>query len=235
MTRSSGVRKSLSAAFAVIVVGLSIPAVAGAAPKNYCADIKGIDTGTVCQIQLTDPRYTVDISVPSNFPDMKALTQFVAQTRDSFLNVARSSAPREAPYVLDITAATYNSYVPPRGQLSVVLKVYENVGAAYPQTSFKSFVWDQAYRKLVTYQTLWQPEVDPLPIVFPAVQNALQNQTGQPVPIAPAAGLDPANYQNFAITNDGVIFFFNQGGLLPEAAGTTQVLVPRAVIDPLLA
>jgi hypothetical protein len=136
---------------------------------------------------------------------------------------------------LDITAATYNSFVPPRGQLSVVLKVYQNVGAASPQTSFKSFVWDQAYRKLVTYQTLWQPEVDPLPIVFPAVQDALQIQTGQPVPIAPAAGLDPANYQNFAITNDGVIFFFNQGGLLPEAAGATQVLVPRAVIDPLLA
>ena len=37
------------------------------------------------------------------------------------------------------------------------------------------------------------------------------------------------------ITNEGVIFFFNQGGLLPEAAGATQVLVPRSVIDPLLA
>jgi hypothetical protein len=47
--------------------------------------------------------------------------------------------------------------------------------------------------------------------------------------------LDPANYQNFAITNDGVIFFFSQGTLLPEAAGATQVLVPRSVIDPLLA
>ena len=55
------------------------------------------------------------------------------------------------------------------------------------------------------------------------------------MPISPAAGLDPANYQNFAITNDGVIFFFSQGGLLPEAAGATQVLVQRSVIDPLLA
>ena len=63
----------------------------------------------------------------------------------------------------------------------------------------------------------------------------LQKQTGQPVVILPDAGLDPANYQNFAITNEGVIFFFSQGTLLPEAAGAMQVLVPRSVVDPLLA
>jgi hypothetical protein len=43
------------------------------------------------------------------------------------------------------------------------------------------------------------------------------------------------NYQDFAVTNDGVIFFFSQGELLPEAAGATQVLVPRSAIDPMLA
>ncbi len=223
----------VAVAVAALVLGSS--AVAGAAPKDYCADIKGVTSGTVCQISITDPGYTVDISFPSNFPDMKSVTEFVAKTRDAFLNVAKSSTPRDTPYALEITPTTYNSAVPPRGQVSVVLKVYQNTGAAHPLTSFKSFVWDQTYRKLVTYETLWQPESDPLPIVFPVVQSDLQKQTGQPVPIAPAAGLDPANYQNFAITNDGVIFFFSQGGLLPDAAGATQVLVPRAVIDPLLA
>ena len=49
------------------------------------------------------------------------------------------------------------------------------------------------------------------------------------------AGYDPQNYQEFAITNDGVMFFFSQGVLLPEAAGATQVLVPRSAIDPMLA
>lgn len=225
--------RTVAATLAALVLGS--PAIADAAPKNYCRDIKGVDAGSLCTIALTDPGYIVDISFPSNFPDMKSVTQFVAQTRDGFLNVAKSSAPRTAPYALDISAATYNSVVPPRGQLSVVLKVYQNAGGAGPQTSFKSFVWDQAYRKLVTYETLWQPETDPLPIVFPAVQAELDKQTGSPVPIAAAAGLDPANYQNFAITNDGVIFFFSQGGLLPPAAGATQVLVPRSVIDPLLA
>ena len=223
------------AAAAAVALALSLSAPAAAAPKNYCADLKGVVTGAVCRIQLSDPGYSVDISFPASYPDMKSVADFVSKTRDAFLGVARSPAPRELPYALDITATTYNSAVPPRGQQSVVLKVYRNIGAAHPDSSYKSFVWDQTYRKPVSYDTLWQPDTDPLPIVFPAVQQALQKQTGAPVAIDAAAGLDPANYQNFAITNEGVIFFFSQGTLLPEAAGAVEALVPRSVIDPLLA
>jgi len=227
-------RKLLAAACgAVVLVGT--PAVASAAPKNYCADLKGVTTANVCQITVTDPGYTINISFPNNYPDLKSIADFVSKTRDSFLSAAKSSTPRDNPYSLEITPTSYSSLVPPRGQLSVVLKVYQNTGGAHPRTSFKSFVWDQAYRKPVTFETLWVPDSDPLPIVSAVVQEDLQKQAGQPVPIVPAVGLDPANYQNFAITNDGVIFFFSQGTLLAEAAGATQVLVPRAVIDPLLA
>ena len=226
--------KSMVAACAAVVL-LGSAGVASAAPKNYCADLKGVNSGNVCQIQVTDPGYTVNIGFPSTFPDMKSVADFVGKTRDSFLSAAKSSTPRTAPYALEITPTTYTSLVPPRGQLSVVPRVYQNTGGAHPRTSFKSFVWDQAFRKLVTYETLWKPESDPLPIVFAVVQEDLQKQAGQPVPTDPAVGLDPANYQNFAITNDGVIFFFSQGTLLAESAGATQVLVPRSVIDPLLA
>lgn len=240
--KSVHVRKKIAAIAAATLVSPALvspalvsPAVAGAAPKNYCADIKGTDNGKTCQIQITDPGYTVTIGFPSNYPDMKSVTEFVSKTRDQFLNTAKSSTPRDSPYSLEITATNYNSFVPPRGQQSLVLKVYQNTGGPHPQTSFKSFVWDQAYRKPVTYETLWQPDKDPLPVVFPAVRADVDKQAGKPVPIAPEAGLDPANYQNFAITNEGVIFFFSQGTLLPEAAGAMQVLVPRSVIDPLLA
>ncbi len=230
----SAMKKVTTAALGAVLL-LGSAGVASAAPKNYCADLKGVNNGKLCTIEATDPGYTVNIAFPSSYPDLKPVAEFVNQTRDAFLNVARSSEPRTAPFALDITPTTYTSLVPPRGQLSVVLKVYQNSGGAHPETAFKSFVWDQTYRKAITYETLWQPESDPLPIVFPVVQADLQKQAGKPVPIDPAVGLDPANYQNFAITNDGVIFFFNQGGLLPEAAGPTQVLVPRSVIDPLLA
>jgi len=228
---------------AVVLFGCSGVA-AAAPPKNYCADLKGVDTGQACQIQMSDPAYNLKISFPTDYPDQKSLADYITQTRDGFLNVAKSPAPRDVPYELNITSANYGSAIPPRGTQAVVFKTFENIGAAHPQTTYKAFNWDQTYRKPIIYATaaddklnqpLWQPTADPLKVVFPIVQSELQKQTGQQVAIAPSAGYDPTNYQDFAVTNDGVIFFFSQGVLLPEAAGATQVLVPRSAIDPMLA
>ena len=38
-----------------------------------------------------------------------------------------------------------------------------------------------------------------------------------PLPFATPALYNPANYQNFAVVNDGVIFFFDQGIVLPAS------------------
>jgi len=245
-------------------------AAAAAPPKDYCAELKGANTGQACQIQMADPGYNLDISFPVNYPDEKSVAEFIAKERDDFLNVAKSSAPRDKPYQLTISSANYGSAIPPRGTEAVVLKVVENIGTGHPQTTFKSFNWDQTYRKAIVWTAasddknntpLWRVD-DPLQTVAPIVQSELQKQTAPPanqpqtappanqpqpappanqpptappVTIAPAAAYDPANYQNFAVTNDGVIFFFDQGHMLPDAAGATQVLVPRSAIDPMLA
>jgi hypothetical protein len=234
----------LEVAVLVAAVGVfgSSGVAAAAPPKDYCADVKGANTGQACVIQMSDPAYNVNISFPTAYADQKSLADYVTQARDGFLNVAKSSAPRDMPYELDITSTTYGSAIPPRGTEAVVLKTYQNVGGAHPQTLYKAFNWDQTYRKPIVWDPagddkktpLWRVE-DPLKVIFPIVQAELQKQTGQPVAIAPAAGYDPQNYQEFAVTNDGVIFFFSQGVLLPEAAGATQVLVPRSAIDPMLA
>jgi hypothetical protein len=263
---------------AVLVAAVAIfgsSGVATAAPKDYCADLKGGNTGRTCEIQLADAGYNVNISIPLDYPDQKSVAEYIAQTRDGFLNVAKSGAPRDTPYELSITPTEYNSAVPPRGTQAVVFKVYQNVGGAHPQTMFKAFNWDQSYRKAIIYTAapddkqntpLWRVD-DPLKTVAPIVQAELQKQLAPPAPVTPAAppaanapaatptqtpttppvaappplAISPAAlynpnfYQNFAVVNDGVIFFFDQGTLLPEAAGATQVLVPRSAIDPMLA
>jgi hypothetical protein len=257
---------------AVLVAAIAVfssSGLAGAAPKDYCADLKGGNTGRTCEIQLADAGYNVNISIPLDYPDQKSVADYIAQTRDGFLNVAKSGAPHDMPYELDITPTNYVSAIPPRGTQAVVFKVYENIGAAHPQTMYKAFNWDQSYRKPIVWDTagddkktpLWRVD-DPLKTVAPIVQAELQKQTAPPaaiaptappvanapttppaaiaptappVAIAPTALYDPNNYQDFAVTNDGVIFFFSQGQLLPEAAGATQVLVPRSAIDPMLA
>jgi hypothetical protein len=53
--------------------------------------------------------------------------------------------------------------------------------------------------------------------------------------ISPAVGLNPATYENFAIQNDNLVFFFAQGALLPESAGALSVSIPRAPVDRMIA
>jgi hypothetical protein len=247
------------AVFAMALVAFGSAGVAAAAPKDYCADLKGVSTGVTCQIKMADPGYNVDISFPTGYPDEQSVADFITKQRDDFLNVAKSSAPRDQPYQLTISSANYGSAIPPRGTEAVVFTVVQNVGAGHPQTTFKSFNWDQSYRKAILWTAkpddkkntpLWRVD-DPLTTVAPIVQAELQKQTAPPAnptqtappasptppapPVTIAGANDPANYQNFAITNDGVIFFFDQGRMLPDAAGAPQVLVPRSAIDPLLA
>lgn len=256
---------------AVLVTATAIfgsSGIATAAPKDYCADLKGSNTGSTCEIQMSDPGYRVDISIPLDYPDQKSVADYISQTRDAFLNAAKSSASGDTPYELKIKPKEYNSAIPPRGTQALVFTVYKNVGAQ-PKTTYKAFNWDQSYRKAITYTAapddkqntpLWRVD-DPLKTVAPIVQTELQKQLaspppaappaqpGQPapatptttqtqpapMPISPAALYNPANYQNFAVVNDGVIFFFDQGALLPDSAGALQVLVPRSAIDPMIA
>jgi hypothetical protein len=148
---------------------------------------------------MSDVGYSVNISIPTDYPDPKSVADYITLTRDAFLNVAKSSAPRDVPYKLDITSANYGSAIPPRGTQAVVLKTVQNVGGAQPQTTYKAFNWDQSYRKPITYDTLWRVD-DPLKTVFSIVQSELQKAQ---VSVAPAAGYDPMSYQEFAVTNDG--------------------------------
>lgn len=254
--------RSFSVSVVVTVAAMvGCPGVAVAAPKDYCAELQGGNAGRTCEIQLSDPGYKVDISIPLNYPDQKSVAEYVAQTRDAFLNSAKSGAPRSTPYELSIKPTEYTSSIPPRGTQAVVFTVNKSLGGAQPQTTYKAFNWDQTYRKAITYAAapddkehtpLWQVD-DPLKTVAPIVQADLQQQLAPPpaqpeqsttttsttapppLPFAQAALYDPTNYQNFAVVNDGVIFFFDQGVVLPASAGALHVLVPRSAIDPMIA
>ena len=248
---------------AAAIVGSN--SVAVAAPKDYCAELKGGNTGSTCQIQHSDPSYTFDISIPLNYPNQKAVADWISQTRDGFLNVAKSGA---TPSVLTIKPKEYTSAIPPRGTQDVVFKVTQNTGGTSAKTTWKSFNWDQTYRKEIIWTAapddkentpLWRVD-DPLKTVGPIVQAELQKQLAPPPPAAPPAEAgepaaasptptpepaplpiatpalyNPANYQSFAVVNDGVIFFFDQGVLLPDSYGALQVLAPRSGIDPMIA
>ena len=223
------------AAAAATTLAVSSVGVGHAAPPK-CADLSGVvDGAQMCRISQTDPAFTMSITYPTDYPDQDAVVDYIRQTRDGFLNVAKAPGPHEMPYELETTATEYNSALPPRGSQSVVFKTYQGVGGAHPLTFYKSFNWDQTLRKPITADTLFREGTAPYPLIYPVILTELSRQLGQPAAIPPGVGLDPSKYENFAITNDAIIFFFDQGEILPEAAGALEVSVPRGPIDSMIA
>lgn len=223
---------------AVLVAGalagcwLGLP-VAGA--TSSCADLGGaIETGQMCHVHTSNASYSLDLRFPLDYPDEKSLTDYLAQNRDGFMTVAKTPGPHDMPYEMDATSEQYRSGVAPNGTQSVVLKIFQDVGGPQPSTWYKSFNYNLASHRPITFDTLFAPNAKPLDAVFPIVQRELERQTGVPaILISPGAGLDPASYQNFAITNDDVIFYFAPGELLPLNAGAVSTRVPRNAIPPL--
>lgn len=223
-------------AAALLVAGVLLwwQGLAAAWAQPQCSDLGGAVDGTTCRIHAATDMYTIDASYPLDYADQQALTDYVTQTRDGFVNVSQMPGSRSLPYQLDIQSDEYHSGRPPHGTQSVVLKIFQDVGGPRPVTWYKAFNYDLDARRPITFDTLFAPGTRPLDVIYPIVQRELAPAAGQDAAISPGDGLDPSHYQNFAITDDGLIFFFSQGELLPSSASTNIVHVPRDAIAGLL-
>ena len=163
------------------------------------------------------------------------MTDYLPQARVGFVNVSEMPGSRGLPYVLDAKGTGYRSGLPLLGTESLVFEVYQNVGGAHPQTYYQSFNWNLATKAPITFDSLFKPGTKPLDVIYPAVNDDLFRTQGVLNAVPQSVGLDPANYQNFALTDDKVLFFFSQGQLLAESAGPVQASVPRAAVAPMLA
>lgn len=227
---------SIVAPIAVAGILFGSSAAYPAAAQPACADLGGsVAPDQMCRVHSERPAYTLDFSFPDDYPDQPALTAYLTQSRDGFVNVSDMPGSRDLPYVLDAEGTGYRSGPPSAGSQSVVFENYQNVGGAHPQTWYKAFNWSTAKRAPITFDTLFKPGAKPLDVIFPIVRSELEKQLGGDVPIMAGDGMDPAKYENFALTDDSVIFFFGQGELMPEAAGALQATVPRSAIAAMLA
>ena len=210
-----------------------------AAADSTCGNLGGdVEGDQTCHVHASTSTYTLDMKFPLDYPDEQALTDYISQNRDGFVSVAQTSSQtsgtREVPYQMEVTSEQYHSGQPPGGTRSVVLKVFEDLGGPRPSTSYKSFNYDLGSQQAITFDTLFVPNSKPLDSIFPIVQREMGRQTGFGAAILPGSGLDSSHYQNFAITDDELIFYFAPGELLPPSiAGASQVHVPRNAIPPL--
>jgi len=223
---------------AILVAGVLAcsTGISTAAGQSACADLGGaVGPDGICTVHAANPTYTLNFSFPNDYPDQAALTGYLTQARDGFINVADNPDAYNLPYELDAKGAGYSSGSPTGGTQSVVFTMWQTVGGAHPQTYYQSFNWDVDKRAPIKFDTLFKPGTKPLDLIYPAVEQDLQKQQGVIDGISPSVGLDPSKYQNFALTDDAVLFFFSQGELFAEAAGPVQASVPRSTLAPLLA
>ena len=224
-------------AAAALAAGLTLVwpgAVASAQPQ--CSDLGGAADGTTCKIHAGTDVYTIDIRYPLDYPDLQALTDYLAQTRAGFVNASQMPGSGNVPYQLAIEADSYHSGRAPRGTQSVVLKIFQDVGGPKPVTWYKAFNYDLDARRAITFDTLWAPNTKPLDTIYPIVRRELERPGGGGgTAISPGDGLNASHYQNFAISDTELIFFFSQGELLPSSSSDNIAHVPRDAIASQLA
>ncbi|MCV7279785.1 DUF3298 domain-containing protein [Mycolicibacterium flavescens] len=226
--------RNLGVPLATLIVAGSI-AVPAAGAQSGCAQLQGtVGPDQICRVLVEKPAYTLDLSFPTDYPDQAPVVAYLTQARDGFLNVAEDPDAYNPPYELDADGVGYRSGPPGGGTRSVVLTMWQNLGGMHPQTFYETFNWDVAKRAPITFDTLFKPGTRPLDVIYPEVNRFLQHQ-GMIRPVPPEDGMDPARYQNFALTDDSLLFFFSQGEVYPESAGPVQATVPRAAVASLLA
>jgi Protein of unknown function (DUF3298) len=206
---------------------------AAAAPPS-CAGLGGTVDGTqLCHVRTTGPTYAITMTFPADYPDEQALTDYITQNRDGFVNVAQTSGGRDQPYQMELSTDQRTSGQRPHDTRSVVLKFFQDLGGAHPSIWYKAFNYNLGAKQAITFDNLFAPGTTPLDSIFPLVQRDLEHQTPLGAAILPSTGLDPSHYQNFAITDDQLIFYFAPGEMLPAVVGPAQAQVPRNTIPPL--
>lgn len=198
-----------------------------------CVDLGGtVGPDGICHVRNATSTYQIEMSFPIDYPDMSAVGAFLKRDRDDFVDWVAEVGPQQKrgrPYQYIVTAKTFRSGTPGAGTQSLVLKIDNDTGLAHeghPNTTFRAFNFDLAKHTAITFDTLFKPGTKPLDVLNPIVRRELD---------APTAELDEKTYQNFAITNEAVIFFFGQDQVVQDNAGPHQVKVPRVDLAALLA
>jgi Protein of unknown function (DUF3298) len=238
-------------ALAVVALVAALTAVVGVAEagaRSGCPDVGGnIQSGNVCHVNVTTPTYVVDFRFPTDYVDQQAATDFLTQERNRLVGLAQTPGAQRLPYSLYVTWELFNSgslqttnrqglgYGQHGTQSLVLIEFLDAEGAGQPGfNKLKTFTYDLNQNHPVTFGNLFAPGTNPIDKIYPAVATDLaRQQKARDFHLSSSVGHDPAHYQNFAVTDDAVIFFFSAGELFTVEAGDARTVIPRALLPPL--
>jgi hypothetical protein len=214
-----------AAVAACVLVGVAATGTAGA--QSACENLGGtVGPDHTCHARTVTSGYTLDLSFPTTYPDQQPLTEYLIKTRDGFADFAQLPPDHDWSYSLLVKSTTYQSGPPDSGTQSVVLRLSQDANPR-PVTYYKAFNYNLDTQAPIALDTLFEPGARPLDVVFPAVRRELEKRW-QPEVLASMLGpASDSTFENFALTDDAVIFFIGQGQLLGHPDGPLEVTVPR--------
>ena len=213
-----------SALVTVLAAGAVLSSPVASAGPDGCADLGGVvQTQGLCHIEVDTPTYQFQAKYPVDYPDVAGIIGYLTQERDGLINSAQAPGAWNLPYALKVNANSFRS----ERTRSVVLMLVEFTGGAHPTNWPRAFNFDVDRNQPITFDAVFPPGITAE--IFPIMQDEM-GRLGVRGLLSPERGLDPSLYQNFAITDDSVIFFFGRGELLPTSMSVT---VPREQISPL--
>ncbi len=199
---------------------------ATAAAQSPCDELGGaVHPAGTCHVHGEGPNYRMDLTFPTDYVGEPALAGYVRQQRDDFLDwVAKFGGPSSAE--LDMGFDDYQS----TNTRGVVFTIGRDTGV-HPVSTFTTFTYDVAKRAPVTIDTLFRPGSQPLAVLNPIVAPKFEKHGA----MLRADELTLDDYRSFALTDDSVLFFFDQDWPMDHVSGPLTVTVPRAALASILA
>jgi hypothetical protein len=162
-------------------------------------------------------RMATTVQINIDYPMFVTQYGFAEQAVDEFLQTARASLlepdPLYEPYIYSFITLTigYEVYQFSPTIISLKFDIFTGAGGTSYMNTFQTFTFDLTTQRTLTIEDLFLPGGNPLAVIAPLVQQDLQNQLGDMANVSwiqEGTAPDPANYSNFAVTPDSLIFYF---------------------------
>jgi hypothetical protein len=213
-----------TAVAACILIGWAGTGTASA--QSACAGLGGsVGTDQICHVKTAGSTYKIAFDFPVDYPDQQPVADYLQKERDGFIEFSQYPEAKNYATTYEMIAhgKTYRSNA--SGTQTLLLRMGQDA-QPHPRGWFKAFNYDLNSHTPITFDTLFKPGTDPV-----AVLNPILVRKFGPLPQG-ESGVEA--YSNFAITDDAVTFFFDQGQILGHADGELEMPVPRGELAALL-
>ena len=185
------------------------------------------EINAVLQAYMTDSIFSVE-GVPAN----KTFDGLTAAFFGEYESIKKETKDFEAGYVLEITSApVFNS----RDILTVSAGNYSYTGGAHPNSYLKYFVFDIKSGKLLRTEDIFEAGFEKK--LNAMIENKFREQyeLGDGKPLTDILFENKIEFNNnFAITKDGVEFFYNRYEIMAYVYGSAEISFTYAELNGLL-